>query len=257
MQNYYTGKNYGLKDVFKAFNKTLGLLFVFIAIGLFFDSTWYVERFSNGQLYANVLMILVFIGLFYKATNRSRELMIYAVLIGIGGEYLFSLGFEMYAYRLGNVPTYVPPGHAIIYIATVYFCREAAIKKYKQILEKIFTVLVLLYSALFLLFAYDVFGFVLTLLTVYLLRNKPKEKLFYLSMYIVVAVLEIIGTRYQCWYWPDTAFGVFPFLKSANPPSGISFFYFGLDLGALWLYKQRHLIAWKRMKNVRMLQQQS
>lgn len=256
MTSYYSAKNYQWKDVFFSFTKTFGLLFLFIAVGLFFDSTWYVSRFNYGQLYANILMILVFIGLFYRATNRSRELMIYAVLIGIGGEYLFSLGFDMYTYRLGNVPTYVPPGHAIIYISTVYFCREASIKKFKHLLENVFTVLVLLYSLLFLLFANDVFGFSLTLLTLIILRNKPRERLFYLSMYIVVAVLEIIGTRYQCWYWPDSAFGIMPFLKSANPPSGISFFYFGLDLGSLWLYKQRHKIAWKRMKQVRLLQQQ-
>lgn len=254
MNTIHSSKKYNLTDVITSFNKTFSLLFLFIAVGLFFDSTWFTNQFNHGQLYANILMISVFSGLFYKATKRSRELMVYAVLIGIGGEYLFSLGFEMYAYRLGNVPTYVPPGHAIIYIVTVYFCRKAAIKQYKIQLEKLFTILILSYAFLFLIFAEDYFGFFLTLLTIYILRNKPRERLFYLSMYVVVAVLEIIGTRYQCWYWPETAFGVIPFLKSANPPSGISFFYFGLDLGSLWLYKQRHLIAWNRMKRLRLSQ---
>ena len=91
----------------------------------------------------------------------------------------------------------------------------------------------------------------MSLLVVFLLRNKPRERLFFLTMYIVVAFLEIVGTHYQCWSWPKTAFGVFPFLKSANPPSGISLFYFLLDLGCLWLYKQRNLMAWKRMKGIR------
>lgn len=253
MESNYSVKLYSFKDLIIAFCKTMGLLFLFIAIGLFFDSSFFVNSYSHGQLYANGIMILVFIGLFYRATHRSRELMIYAVLIGIGGEYLFSLGFDMYAYRLGNVPTYVPPGHAIIYIATVYFCREAAVKKFKLQLVKFFTLAILGYAFLFLIFANDVFGFALTVLTLFILRNKPRERLFYLSMYIVVAVLEIIGTRYQCWYWPESAFGIFPFLKSANPPSGISFFYFGLDLGALWLYKKRHSIAWKRMKTQRLI----
>jgi len=257
MESYYTAKNYSFKDVIKAFSKTMGLLFIFIGVGLFFDSSFFVNTYSHGQLYANSVMILVFIALFYRATNRSRELMIYAVLIGIGGEYLFSLGFDMYTYRLGNVPTYVPPGHAIIYIGAVYFCREAAIKKFKKQLINFFTIFILGYAFLFLVFANDVFGFALTLLTLFILRNKPRERLFYLSMYIVVAVLEIIGTRYQCWYWPESAFGIFPFLKSANPPSGISFFYFGLDLGALWLYKKRHALAWKRMKTQRLVQQKS
>ena len=77
--------------------------------------------------------------------------------------------------------------------------------------------------------------------------------MFYLVMYLTVAYLEIIGTNFICWEWPSTAFDFFSFLPSANPPSGISFFYFGLDLGCLWLYKKRHKIAWKRMKNQRMI----
>lgn len=246
-------RTYTKQDLLKSFFKTLGLLFLFIAAGLFLDSHWFVSKYSNGQLYSNFAMIAVFIWLFYRATKRSRELMIYAVLIGVGGEYLFSLGFEMYTYRLGNVPTYVPPGHAIIYIVTVYFCREASVKKFRESLEKLFTISILIYASAFLIFAGDIFGFVMTLLTLWILRNKPRERLFYQSMYIVVAVLEIIGTRYQCWHWPDTAFGLIPFLKSANPPSGISFFYFGLDLGSLWLYKQRHRPTWSRMKLQRTL----
>lgn len=198
-------------------------------------------------------MLVVFFVFFFRGTKRSRELMLYAVAIGIGGECLFSLGFDMYEYRLKNVPIYVPPGHAVIYILTVYFCREKYVKRYRSQLERSFGIFIFVYSLCFLVFAFDVFGFVLTLLTLFLLRNKPRERLFYYSMYLVVASLEIIGTRYQCWVWPDTAFGIFPFLKSANPPSGISFFYFGLDLGCLWLYKQNHKIAWNRMKRIRAL----
>jgi len=124
---------------------------------------------------------------------------------------------------------------------------------FKKSIEKIFTIAILIYASLFLIFANDIFGFVMTLLTVFILQFRPRERMMYLTMYIVVAFLEIIGTSYQSWYWPDTAFGLMPFLKSANPPSGISFFYFGLDLGCLWLYKQRHKIAWKRMKHIRFL----
>jgi hypothetical protein len=91
----------------------------------------------------------------------------------------------------------------------------------------------------------------MTVATLFILRNKQRERLFYLTMYISVAYLEIIGTNYLCWKWPASAWGIFDFLPSHNPPSGISFFYFLLDLGTLWLYKQRHKIAWSRMKNIR------
>jgi hypothetical protein len=196
-------------------------------------------------------MLIVFVFLILKGTKRAKELMLYALIIGTVGEYLFSLGFEMYTYRLKNVPIYVPPGHAIIYIVTYYFTRKAPIQQSKDKIEFLFKVFIVIYSCVFLLLGKDVFGFVLSILIIWLLRNKPKERLFYFTMYIVVAFLEIIGTRYACWKWPSTAFDCIPFLKSANPPSGISFFYFGLDLGSLWLYKQRNLIAWKRMKAIR------
>ena len=108
-----------------------------------------------------------------------------------------------------------------------------------------------MYAALFLIFKNDVFGFVLTIATLLILRKKKRERLFYLTMYLAVAFLEIVGTSYECWWWPATAWDVIPFLPSHNPPSGISFFYFLLDLGCLYMYKKRHKIAWLRMKNMR------
>ena len=238
------------KNLFQSTFKTLILLMLFIVGGLFFDSSFFIEVDKGGQMYANIAMLLVFFGLFFRATKRSKELMLYAVAIGIAGECLFSLGFDMYEYRLKNVPIYVPPGHAIIYIVTVYFCREKSVKIYRNQLEWGFGIFIFLYSLCYLIFASDIFGFGLTLLTLWLLKNRPRERLFFYTMYLVVAFLEIIGTSYYCWQWPDTAFGYFDLLKSANPPSGISFFYFGLDLGCLWLYKQRHLVAWKRMRRI-------
>ena len=57
----------------------------------------------------------------------------------------------------------------------------------------------------FLIFKNDVFGFVMTAGTLLILRKKPRERLFYLTMYLAVAFLEIVGTSYECWWWPTTA----------------------------------------------------
>jgi hypothetical protein len=234
----------------ESFN-TLILLFVFILFGLFFDSKTFSDFYDHGQVIANILLLITFFIFYFKGTTRVKELMVYAILIGILGECLFSLVFKMYTYRFENIPIYIPPGHAIIYIVTFYFCRKPTVKLTKPKLEIIFPILIFLYSFAFLIFANDIFGFILTLLTLLILHYKPRERLFYYVMYLVVVVLELIGTNYQCWKWPSEAFDTFSLLKSANPPSGISFFYFGLDLGSLWLYKQRHKIAWNRMKIIR------
>jgi hypothetical protein len=242
-------------SLFLAFCKTIGYLFLFIAFGLYLDSKYMVPVYENTQYLATLVMLIGFSILFYRSTLRIRSQMLFAVIIGFFGEHLFSIALGMYKYRLGNVPLYVPPGHAIVYIAAVYFCKDAIVKTHRKQFEKLFTIFVLVYATLFLIFANDIFGFVMSLLVIYFLRNKPIERLFFLTMYIVVAFLEIVGTHYRCWEWPNTAYGVLPFLKSANPPSGISLFYFLLDLGCLWLYKQRNLIAWKRMKGIRKLKE--
>lgn len=239
------------KSPFYVVLKSLGLLFLFLFAGLYLDSTSFADVTPNAQFYANGVMFVVTLIVFTQVTKRCKEQMITAILIAIVGEYLFSIVMGMYAYRLGNIPHYVPPGHALVYITVLYFSKASAILKQRISVEKFFTIFILIYAAVFLIVKNDVFGFAMTIATLLILRNKPRERLFYLTMYITVAYLEIIGTNYGCWKWPSTAWGVFDFLPSHNPPSGISFFYFLLDLTSLWLYKQRHKLAWSRMKTIR------
>lgn len=243
------------KSPWYASGKSIGLLFFFLLTGLFLDSYHFVKITEHAQWYANIAMFIVTTVVFIQVTKRCKEQMITAILIAIIGEYLFSIVMGMYTYRLGNVPHYVPPGHALVYIAVLYFSKASSIIKHRNSLEKFFTIFIIIYATVFLVVKNDVFGFVMTAATLFILRNKPRERLFYLTMYLTVCFLEIVGTNYLCWKWPATAWGVFDFLPSYNPPSGISFFYFGLDLGSLWLYKQRHKTAWKRMKNIRKIRE--
>ncbi|MEN8879850.1 MAG: hypothetical protein ABF311_06730 [Polaribacter sp.] len=233
--------------------KTLGLLYLFFVVGLFLDSFYLVNVTKNAQFYANALMLIVFFITFFNVPKRIKEQMINAVLIGFFGEYLFSIVLGMYTYRLENIPHYIPFGHAFVYIAVLYFSKASSIKLRRFQIEKFLTITIVIYATIFLVFKNDVFGFVMTVATLLILRNTSKERLFYLTMYVSVVILELVGTYYKCWFWPTTAWNVVSFLPSANPPSGISLFYFLLDLGTLWLYKQRHREAWQRMKNIRNL----
>ena len=90
----------------------------------------------------------------------------------------------------------------------------------------------------------------MTLAVFAMLIKRPKDRLFFLTMYIVVAVLEIGGTAYGAWKWPSTAFGEFSFLPSNNPPSGISLFYFLLDVGCFLIYIFVNHKTWKRFKQL-------
>lgn len=239
------------KTFLPAFIKTLGLLFLYIFIGLFIDSVYVVNNYGDSQWLANLIMVIIFSITLFKVNSRIRETMIYAVIIGYVGEYLFSVLLGMYTYRLANVPHYIPMGHALVYIGVLYFTKTRYAKINRKQLEKILAIGIIIYATLFLIFKNDVFGFVMSMAVLLILRNKPRERLFYFTMYFSVCFLEITGTSYLCWFWPETAWDVIPFLPSYNPPSGISLFYFLLDLGCLYLYSRRHKIAWKRMKRIR------
>lgn len=246
---FLTRKN---DPLFIVFTKTIGFLFFLLLAGLFIDSKFVTPHFSKNQIIANLVIVVLFFILYKNGTIKIRSFLKYAVLIAIAGECFFSLYLEMYTYRLGNVPLYVFPGHAIVFASVLYFCKAKKVKENKQLLEKIFSAFIILYASCFLIFANDRWGFILTCLTLFILAFKPRERLFYLTMYLCVAYLEIVGTWYKCWFWPPFAVNIeHPWLASYNPPSGISFFYFGLDLGSLFIYKMRNRLAWKRMKNIR------
>lgn len=230
----------------------IGLLMLWIAFGLFLDSRYFSSIFPQSQWLADALNFAMFLVVFSRVTRKKRELMIYAVLIGLAGECVFSLGLDMYGYRLNNVPIYVLFGHALVYLAVADFSKSAAAKLHRKALETGLTLFVAVYALAFLTFQADVFGFALTALTLLIIRKRPKDRLFALTMYVCVAYLEIVGTQFQCWAWPPYALHIpVSWLHSCNPPSGISFFYLALDLSCLRFYRMRHAVAWRRLLSVR------
>ncbi|MGB0880908.1 MAG: hypothetical protein ACPGTO_10115 [Polaribacter sp.] len=239
-----------LKQIIPLFNREIGRFAVIVFL-LFFDSLYFAENISNSQIYINILLIIGFFKMYFRSPPRLKELMIYAVILGFLGEHLFSRVLGMYTYRLENVPLYVPLGHAALYGRIFMFSKASVVRKHHKAIEQLFTLFILVFATIYLLFFTDVFGFIMTICVFLLLWKRPKDRLFFFSMYILVAILEIGGTAFGCWKWPDTAFGVFPFLPSNNPPSGISLFYFLLDIGCFVIYTQRHKIAWSRLKNIR------
>ncbi|SDU19882.1 hypothetical protein SAMN04487762_2394 [Polaribacter sp. Hel1_33_78] len=240
---------YDLKKFINVFNRRFGLFIIFVFV-LFFDSIYFVENILDSQIPINILMIFGFIVMYWRANPRTKELMIYAVILGFGGEYLFSRGLNMYTYRLENVPLYVPLGHAALYGRIFMFSKAPIVRKYHKKIERLFGICIGIFATVYLIFFTDVFGFVMTICMFLLLWKRPKDKLFFFSMYILVATLEIGGTAFGCWKWPSTAFDVFTFLPSNNPPSGISLFYFLLDIGCFFMYTQRHKITWSRLKSI-------
>ena len=236
--------------ILSIFNRRIGLLFLFV-VALYFDGKSFASIYPNAQTITNIFMLIAFLLLYKRSVKRTRQLMIYAVIIGFIGEYLFSIVLNMYTYRLSNLPFYIPFGHAAVYARTYTFSKASVVRKHQKKIVGLMTLVISLFALFYLVVFNDVFGFIMTIFVFLILIKRPKDQLFFLTMYIVVAVLEIGGTAYEVWSWPDTAFGFFPLLKSHNPPSGISIFYFLLDVGCFVLYTQINRKAWKRVKRIR------
>jgi len=224
-------------------------MFFVLWIGLFLDSKIVSGHFINNQYITNILVLFTFIWIYLKVSVKIKKLMLYGLILAFLGETLFSLVLGMYTYRLENLPLYVPLGHSIIYAGVFYISKEPILKRNKELAIKILYILMLVYSTVWLVFANDVFGFICMLVIIFLFRKKPHTKLFFLIMFFVIVYLELIGTYYECWYWPKIWFDTISFIPSANPPSGISVFYFGFDVGCLLIYRQFNKQKWLRLRN--------
>lgn len=234
----------------KAFLKKIGLIVLFTA-SLYLDSKHLAGIFSYGQELMNVLSVIAFLVLYKHSVLRTRKLLIYTLLLGTIGEYLFSIVLNMYSYRLSNIPFYILFCHPVMYERVYSFSKDPIIRHYKSQIIKIFYVAILMLTFFYLLVYNDVFGFILTaiFLLISMLKKAKGIVLYLLTRYIIIAIGELGGTIYGVWEWPDTAFGIFTFLPSHNPPSGISLFYLLLDVTCFVIYTQVDKNTWKRFKS--------
>jgi len=220
-------------------------------LGLYLDS-----QLLNQQWITNLLVLITFLWIYTQVSKQIKQLMLYGLIVALGGELLFSLVFGMYTYRLENLPLYVPLGHTIIYACVYYFVKEPTILKNRENIINFLYITMIIYSTAWLIFANDVFGFLCLVVILWIFKRRPQTKLFFLFMFFAIVYLELIGTYYQCWHWPETWFDKVPFVPSANPPSAISVFYFGFDAGCLWFYKKLQPHKWRRLKTIKAIKAQ-
>ena len=162
-----------LDIIIKIFNREIGR-FVFFVFVLFFDSIYFSEHVTNSQIPINILMIAGFVKMYLRSTPRVKELMIYAVILGFGGEYLFSRALGMYTYRLENVPLYVPLGHAALYGRIFMFSKAPIVKKHHKAIEQLFAIFIGLFATIYLVFFTDVFGFLMTIGVFFIVMETSK-----------------------------------------------------------------------------------
>jgi hypothetical protein len=137
------------------------------------------------------------------------------------GELVASLGWGLYDYQFGNVPLFVPPGHALLYLLglivapsiSARFSRGLLVVLAPLVLALAVSGLDLLSLPLFALFA------------VFILRGRHHA--LYAVMFLLALLLELYGTALGNWAWRPVAPGTG--LTTMNPPLAAGVFYCGLD----------------------------
>lgn len=162
-------------------------------------------------------------------------------------EYVFCALLEVYEYRLGGVlgvPSFVPPGHGLVYLGALLLGRTALVRAHLRLAVAV---------TLLLGGAYAVWGVVLSdrpdalgafwfVCLVGFLAFGGRRGL-YVGAFFVVTYLEILGTAVGTWEWkPYDPTGI---VSMGNPPSGAAGGYGWFDLAAV-LLAPALIRAWRR-----------
>ncbi|MBI3939168.1 MAG: hypothetical protein HY323_19525 [Betaproteobacteria bacterium] len=189
-----------------------------IALGLVLDQN--VEIW--GQWITNFAVWLLFLGLLRRRPHTEQMGLLVCVLFATAGEILLSLVLGLYEYRLSNIPLFVPPGHALLFMLGSTMAARAR--------DWVVWAVPLAAAplALFLVATgADTLSGMLFAIFVLCLLFGPSKKL-YATMFILALAMEIYGTRLGNWTWAARA----PLLGLAtlNPPLAAGAFYCVLDL---------------------------
>ncbi len=184
---------------------------------------WLDQRIElRGQLITNAVVWLIFVAIVRRAAPLEQLSLVACVLYATLGEIFLSLIWGLYDYRLGNIPLFVPPGHALLFILGMTLARHLT--------DRVAWAVPLLASPFVLGLAasgLDTFGIPLLALLVLCMAFGPAKKL-YATMFVLALAMEIYGTWVGNWAWTPQV----PWLglTTLNPPLAAGAFYCVLDL---------------------------
>jgi hypothetical protein len=183
----------------------------------------------------------LFLSLRFSPPSERRR--VWLLVIFATGLELFSSGlWGVYAYRFGNVPLYVPPGHGLIYLFALRSARTPLLANH----SKTAGLAALAFATLWAVGGFTLEPFLFGRLDASALLLWPIFAFFmwksssvgvYAAAFFVTSALELVGTGFGNWTWAV----VMPWLQLAagNPPSVIAGAYCCLDLTAsraAWLF---------------------
>jgi hypothetical protein len=175
-----------------------------------------------GQTLTNVGIWAVFLYWLRQAPPHDQPALAICVFYATLGEIFLSLVWGLYEYRLFNVPLFVPPGHALLFMLGRILAERAPrwIEWFVPLVSAPF-VLVLAGSGLGTL---D--GLLFALFLLCMLSGRASR--LYAVMFVLSLAMEVYGTWLGNWAWAEEA----PWLgfTTINPPLAAGAFYCMLDM---------------------------
>jgi hypothetical protein len=208
-----------------------GVVIGIIACGLLADQKidFWGQTLTNASVWALLLYWL------RRANARTQLALTACVIYATAGEIFLSLVWGIYDYRLGTVPLFVPPGHALLFTlggivaarapAWIVWCVPLAAAPFVGflLLSGAGTLDALLY-AMFLICLW--FG---------------RARKLYAVMFVLSLIMEVYGTALGTWSWSTAVPWVG--LTTPNPPLAAGTFYCVLDMLVVTTVSRWHFTA--------------
>jgi hypothetical protein len=214
---------------------SLFLAIACLALGLWAD----VHTDLPGQMAIGAAVWSLFLGLIAPLPASERRLYLACVAIATAGELFLSLVWGLYTYRLGNVPLFVPPGHALMLMLGFALARKMPENAGRAILggAGVYTVLAAWYGL-------DTLAVPLYLMLAVSVLSLPAHVPLFASSFVLTLTLELFGTTLGNWYWDRDVPWVG--LVTTNPPAIAGAFYctlHALVIGFVFLFKNKKTTA--------------
>ena len=205
-----------------------------ITVGLAFDQLvpfW-------GQTLTNLGLWVLLWQWVRHAPQEEKITLISCVIYATLGECFLSLGWGLYDYRLGNIPAFVPPGHALLLMLGIILAA--------RLRDWIVWCVPLAATPFVLLLAWtgaDTFGLLLFAILILCMLFSQSRKL-YAVMFVLSLTMEIYGTWLGNWAWATDVPWIG--LTTTNPPLAAGVFYCVLDflvMTTVRRYRNRELVG--------------
>lgn len=206
-----------------------------LALGLWADI--HVEL--PGQFAIGAMVWALFLALLAPLPAPERRLYLACVAIATAGELFLSLVWGLYTYRLGNVPMFVPPGHALMLMLGFALTQRMPETVARAILGGA-GVYTLLAAAIGL----DTLAVPLYLMLAVSVLSLPAHTRLFASSFVLTLTLELYGTALGNWSWDREVPWVG--LVTTNPPAIAGAFYctlHALVIGFMLLLRSRRSTA--------------